>query len=147
MKILNTEYLNSAIWFNKSITFLDYGRIMVLIQDNLGNQKVSPDILHNLYLLASVSKIYLSDEVPSNVVTMNSEVILQFDENREQRIRIVYPEDIKTDGDVSLYSPVGAACLGAAEGSSVYFHDGSGYRRATIKELVFQPEKEKLYYL
>ena len=130
------------------MTFLDYGRIIYLIQDNLGNATVSPDILHNLYLLASVSRKYFSHEVPYNIVTMNSEVILKFDDSQEQKIRIVYPEDIKTPQDKSLYSPIGSACLGATEGSYIYFDDGSGgSRRALIKKLVFQPEKEKLFYL
>jgi hypothetical protein len=134
-------------WMHKSITFLDYSRILNCIQNDLGKSSVSATILHYLYLLISASKKYNSDKIPDYVITMNSDVILQFDNNQQQRIKIVYPGNIKDPYHKSIYSPVGAACFGATEKSFVYFEDEYGYNRAYIKKLVFQPEKEELYYL
>ncbi|MBN2481968.1 MAG: GreA/GreB family elongation factor [Bacteroidales bacterium] len=147
MKTYMPECFNFDYWYKKSVTVTDYGRILYLIQDSLGNTMAPPDILHHLYLMISASKKYLSSEVPGNVVTMNSEVILRHDHNREQKIRIVYPENIHTPQDVSIYSPLGAACLGATEKSYIYYHDPSGHNRAFIQQIVFQPEKEKLFNL
>ena len=141
------QYICNSTWRNKSITFPDYRRILHLIQNSLGNTKVSPDVLHYLYLLASASKKYYSNKVPDNIVTMNSQVILQYENKQEQTIRIVYPEDIKSSNDKSIYSPVGTACLGATEKSFIYYKDDSRYNRAYNKKLVFQPEKEKIFHL
>src|SRR3972149_7413586 len=97
-----SNYLCHGTWKNRSITFLDCSRILDLIQADLGSSVVSPDILHYLYLLASHSKKYHSNEVPDDIVTMNSEVILQYVNTYDQTIRIVYPEDIKTPQDKSI---------------------------------------------
>jgi hypothetical protein len=134
-------------WLQKSITFLDYRRIINCIQNDLGNISVSPGILHYLYLLVSVSKKYNSDKIPEYIVTMNSDVILQFENNQQQKIRIVYPGDIININDKSIYTSLGAACLGAYENSAVYFNDEYGNNKAYIKQIAFQPEKEKLFQL
>jgi len=147
MNMYLPDRVSHGTWRNKTITFPDYNRILDLIQGNLGNSKVAPDILHYLYLLASYSKKYFSEEVPDNIVTMNSEVILQYENMQEQTIRIVYPVDIKTQQDKSIYSPIGAACLGATENSYIYYYDEDRYNKAFVKKIIFQPEKEKLYYL
>ena len=139
--------ISQGTWGNKSITFLDYSRIIYLIQDSVGDANVSPDVLHYLYLMVLKSKKYFSNEVPDNIITMNSEVILQFDDKQKQKIRIVYPKDIKSSCDKSIYSPIGAACLGASEKSFIYYVDKSGYIRSFIERLIFQPEKEKLFSL
>ena len=131
----------------KSITVPDYGRIIYQIYDCLKENNVSPDILHQLYMITSESKKYFSNEVPNNIVTMNSEIILADIQKNERKIRIVYPEDIKSPDDISICSSLGAACLGAAEKSYIYYYDENGYQRALIKKILFQPEKEKLYHL
>ena len=134
-------------WLNKSITLLDYSRIIFCLQNDIGTVSVSPGILHYLYLLASLSKKYNSDKIPDYIVTMNSDVILQFENKQLQKIRIVYPGDIKNMNDKSIYTSLGAACLGANENSVVYFNDEYGYKKAFIKQLTFQPEREKLFQL
>jgi hypothetical protein len=131
----------------KSITVPDYGRITYHIHDCLKNTNVSPDILHQLYLITCESKKYFSNEVPNNIVTMNSEIILTDSNKNDRIIRIVYPEDMKSTGDISICSSLGTACLGAEEKSYIYYHDETGYHRALIKEILFQPEKEKQYNL
>ncbi len=132
---------------NKSITLSDYNRIMDYIQHDLGNQQVPPHVLHNLYLFTSSSRKFYSSEIPENVVTMNSEVILRLDHDRKVRIRIVYPENVMGSYDISIYDSIGLACLGATENSSIEFSDANGRNVALIEKIVFQPEKEKLYYL
>lgn len=147
MEERNLYYSSQTNWRNKTITVSDCNRILVHIQKGLGNTQVSPDVLHHLYLTAAVSKKYFSNEVPENVVTMNSEVILQFENGQEQRIRLVYPDDITTPCDISIYSPLGAACIGATEKSYIYYSDEAVSKKAFIKRLLFQPEKERLFYL
>ncbi|MFO7933629.1 MAG: hypothetical protein R6U78_06070 [Bacteroidales bacterium] len=132
---------------NKFITFSDYNRIMNYIQHDLGNQVVPPHVLHSLYLFTSSSRKFYSTEIPENVVTMNSEVILRMENDRRLRIRIVYPENVLGPKDISIYDSIGLACLGATENSCIEYMDDNGKNVAMIEKIVFQPEKEKLYYL
>jgi hypothetical protein len=143
----NQKLYYSNAFGHKSITVPDYGRIIYHIHDCLKSSNVPPDILHQLYMITSESKKYFSNEVPATIVTMNSEIILADDQKNEFRVRIVYPEDKKEPGDISICSSLGTACLGASESSYIYYYDETGYKRALIKKILFQPEKEKLYNL
>jgi len=78
---------------------------------------------------------------------MNSEIMLSLENNRKQKIKIVFPRDVKGPDDVSIYTPMGAACLGAHEKSQICFFDGHSMNRAIIEKVLFQPEKEKLFSL
>ena len=132
---------------NKSITISDSSRILYHIQDSLHNSQSnpSPDVLHHLYLMASVGKKYKPNEIPGNVVTMNSELILNLEDRKKQKIRIVYPEDITFSYDRSIYSPLGKACIGAKENSYIFYEDEAGKTWAYIEKIVFQPEREKIF--
>jgi transcription elongation GreA/GreB family factor len=62
-------------------------------------------------------------------------------------VTIVLPGDIKNRNDVSVYSPIGLACLGAKEKDFVNIKFKNATQRLFIEKIVFQPEKEKLLYL
>ncbi|MBN2484972.1 MAG: GreA/GreB family elongation factor [Bacteroidales bacterium] len=141
------KYASNNTWINKSITYPDYNRILGLIQADLGNTGVSPDALHHLFLIVSNSKKFKPTEVPGDVVTMNSEILVRMENKQEKTIKIVYPHDANTPEDISVYQPIGTACLGAMENSVVYYSDATGDHKAYIKKITFQPEKEKLYNL
>jgi hypothetical protein len=147
MKEDNTNYMAFMASDSKSITLSDYGRILNLIQNDLGNNQVPLQILHHLYIMTATSRKYYPERIPEDVVTMNSEIILILDNNRKQKIKIVFPRDVKGPDDVSIYTPMGAACLGAHEKSEICFFDGNSVNRAIIEKVLFQPEKEKLFSL
>ncbi|MFO7658463.1 MAG: GreA/GreB family elongation factor [Bacteroidales bacterium] len=134
-------------WENKMITISDSNRILEHIKNDIGNINVLPDVLHHLYLLLSNSKKSLSENIPENIVTMNSQIRLLSDNKQQQTIKIVFPEDVSEPGDISVYSPLGVACLGSEEKSFICYYDGKGYTRVKIEKVIFQPEKEKLFYL
>jgi hypothetical protein len=131
----------------KSITLLDYGRILKQIQNDLDHDLVPPQILHHIYLMAATSKKYYSEKIPDNIVTLNSEILIVSDKSKKQKIKIVFPQDVINPGDVSIYSPIGAACLGSYEKSRICYFDGADFNKAIIEKVLFQPEKEKLFYL
>ena len=147
MKQDNTNVTPWMSWDSKSVTFSDCGRILKQIQEDLKNDNVPPHVLHQLYLITSVSKKYDAENIPDDIVTMNSEILVTLDNRKEQKIRIVFPGDVRNPGDISIYSPMGAACLGEHENTRVSFFDGAGYNQAVIEKVLFQPEKEKLFYL
>jgi hypothetical protein len=141
------DYDKLSIWKKKSLTNEDYGKLLNLITDDIGKAYVSPYGLHTLYLLATNSKKIDSHRIPDDVVTMNSELILTTDNFQKQLVKIVFPEDIKGKHDLSVYSAIGMACLGAKEKSYVYVNQNTSVQKILIEKIIFQPEREKLFYL
>lgn len=84
-----------------------------------------------------------SEEIPPNVVTMNSKVRFR-DEltHEESEVTLVYPRDAKVDeGKVSVLAPVGAALLGLSVGETIEWEMPTGkVRKFKIVAVLYQPE-------
>lgn len=147
-KDMNTRIDNIlSVWEGKSLTNKDYSKLLNLITDDIGKAHILPERLHTLYLLATNSKKIESHKIPNDVVTMNSEFILSSDRFKKQMVKIVFPESIEDKHDVSVYSAIGIACLGAKEKSYVVVKQNSTIQKLLIEKIIFQPEKEKVHYL
>lgn len=138
---------HNMFWEKKAITNKDFGKLINQITEDVGRLHVSPRGLHSLYLLLKKSKIYESLDIPYNIVTINSKIILSTESGQKQFVTIVLPGDIKNRNDVSIYSPIGLACLGAKEKDYVNVNFKNNTQRFLIEKVVFQPEKENLLYL
>ena len=81
-------------------------------------------------------------DVPPDVVTMNSKVVLRDLTTDEKTTYIlVFPRDANIDeGAISILAPVGTAILGYAKGDIVEWPVPSGIRRISIEEILYQPE-------
>jgi regulator of nucleoside diphosphate kinase len=81
------------------------------------------------------------EEVPDDMVTMNSRVAVADVEGRVRRYTLVYPEDEAPEvGFVSALSPLGMALLGAGVGDEVCWLSAAGPEVGTIEDLLYQPE-------
>jgi regulator of nucleoside diphosphate kinase len=82
-------------------------------------------------------------DLPPDVVTMNSEVVC-IDEasGAQRRLRLVYPEAAGSAADaVSVLAPVGAALLGLRCGQSIDWPlPGGRTARLRVSEVPYQPE-------
>ena len=136
-----------VVWGNKAITKKDYSRLINQLTEDVGKTYIQPTGLHSLYLLLANSKKYESLNIPDNIVTINSKIILTSGNNQKQLVKIVLPEDIKCINDISVYSPIGIACLGSKEMDNVYAKYKNSTQKLKIEKIVFQPEKEKILYL
>lgn len=134
-------------WDKKAITHKDYGSIMNLVSADIGKAHVLPMSLHKLYLFAANSKKYESRKIPNNVVTLNSEVILANDDHQKKLVKIVLPQDISGKNDISVYSLLGLACIGTKENDFVYVQYQNSRQKLLVEKIIFQPEKEKVFYL
>ncbi len=84
-----------------------------------------------------------SPDIPADVVTMNSRVLVRDDAgSAPQPLTLCYPPEADPpSGRVSVLSPVGAALLGRRVGSRVCWTPPTGARRELrIEALLFQPE-------
>jgi regulator of nucleoside diphosphate kinase len=91
-----------------------------------------------------------SEDIPSNVVTMNSRVAFkEMDTENESEVTLVYPSDADVNqGKISILAPVGAALLGLSVGDEIKWPLPSGkIRTYKIVSVLFQPEAAGQYEL
>lgn len=104
----------------------------------------------NLELELDRANIISDDEVPTDLVTMNSQVrFLNLFNNKEMSVSIVYPNDADFKvGKISVLASLGSALLGLRVDQEInwMFPDGNT-RRLRILEVVYQPEANKDWHL
>lgn len=88
------------------------------------------------------SEVVPSENVPPDVVTMNSRVLLRDLETSEtMTYSLVFPNDANIDeGAISILAPIGTAILGYSKGDEIDWPVPSGIRRIRIEEILYQPE-------
>ena len=92
----------------------------------------------------SRADIVESEDIPADVVTMNSKVKFKVLSSKESFcLTLVYPKDMKDNGEtISILAPVGSALLGLKEGETiVWSKPGGGTLKVQIEEVVYQPER------
>lgn len=126
-------------------TELDVARLNVLarsLESHNDNSRERADALHDLLDHGSVLP---SGEIPTNVVTMNSRILVRDEVAKEQReITLAYPENADpAAGRISILSPIGQALLGRSAGQSAKFElPYGGYGRIRVLKVLYQPEAE-----
>ena len=93
------------------------------------------------------ARVVPSDQVPRDIVTMNSRVVFEDEQTGERReVTLVYPRDADIDaGKISVLVPVGSALLGLRVGQSIDWTLPSGQkRRYRVIAVPYQPEAENV---
>lgn len=91
----------------------------------------------------SRAAIVPADDIPSDVVTMNSNILCKLEgESESRKWTLVYPDAADFEaGRLSVLSPVGQALLGARAGQTVSYRLPNGREQhVTIESVDFQPE-------
>lgn len=86
------------------------------------------------------------EEIPRDVVTMNSRVVFENETTGERReVTLVYPGDADINaGKISILVPVGTALLGLRVGQSIDWELPSGQKqRFRVIGVPFQPESAR----
>ena len=89
------------------------------------------------------------DEIPSDVVTMNSTVRFRVASSKEEfTLTLVYPKDMDDSGKtISILAPVGSAMLGLSQGDEIEWpKPGGGMLKVHIEEITWQPERAGEYH-
>lgn len=88
------------------------------------------------------AKIVQPTEIPANVITMNSRVLVEdADNGEEMTLTLVFPQDADVlDDKISVLAPIGTAMLGYCEGDMVEWEVPDGLRRLVVKKVIYQPE-------
>jgi regulator of nucleoside diphosphate kinase len=131
------------------ITDFDLRRLEKLIGE--ARMKNSRDGKHLHELEAELSKAVVVDskEIPLDVVTMNSQVVLvDLDSGNEVTLTLSFPADANAEeGRISVLAPIGTAIIGYRKGDVVEWEVPAGKRRLRVKELLYQPESAGDYDL
>lgn len=91
----------------------------------------------------SRAKVVTQEELPNDVVTMNSKVVFQdVDSGNETVITLVYPPDANADeGKISVLAPIGAALIGLRVGQEIKWPLPNGKaKKVKVLKVLSQPE-------
>ena len=124
------------------INRLDYARIRKCIFDAKQFKSISNAEAEKLIKELDSADIVEPEAIPSNVVTMNSIVRLNFlDSNKHVQFQIVYPEmaNVK-ENKISIFSPIATALIGYQVGDEIEWIVPAGLTKIKIDEIVYQPE-------
>ncbi|XID75608.1 nucleoside diphosphate kinase regulator [Alkanindiges sp. WGS2144] len=118
------------------------------LESLLENQPGSSVLIVQLEDELARANVVAPNEVPANVVSMNSLVkfkVLPGNETFERKL--VYPHDLAQHADaVSILTPIGSALLGMEEGQTIDWPQPNGQTmQVIIEKVLYQPEREGEY--
>ncbi len=89
--------------------------------------------------------VVADDELPKDVVSMNSKVSFQdLDTQAEFVVTLVYPHDAKIEENkISILAPVGSALIGLRVGQDIRWPVPNGKeKRLKVTSVIYQPESD-----
>lgn len=129
------------------ITNIDRDRIKKILYKMSESNKVTDQSVKKLEGELDRAIVVDSQQVPKDVITMNSKALLQLNDE-DIEISLVYPEDADLGAmKLSIFSPIGTAILGYKEGNSIEWEVPSGTSKIHIKKILYQPEAAGDYHL
>lgn len=132
------------------ITSVDRDRLLKLIgKEREFNSVISKQYLKNLEEELTNAQIITSEEIPKDVITMNSKILLRdIDANEEMIYTLVYPAEANLAEDkISVLAPVGTAILGYREGDIIEWKVPDGIINLKVEKILYQPEAAGDYHL
>ena len=125
-----------------TLTKNDYTRIYKAITDAKNSKTINSNEAEKLLSELSKAEIVPSEKIDKDVVTMNSEVKLFFENTqKEQSFKIVYPQDANLkENKISIFSPIATALIGYRIGDEIEWIVPGGMTKIKIVDLIYQPE-------
>lgn len=125
-----------------TLTKNDYTRIYKAITDAKNSKTINSNEAEKLLSELSKAEIVPSEKIDKDVVTMNSEVKLFFENTqKKQSFKIVYPQDANLkENKISIFSPIATALIGYKIGDEIEWIVPGGMTKIKIVDLIYQPE-------
>lgn len=135
-------FLMHNIMKKVTLTKNDYTRIYKAITDAKNSKTINSNEAEKLLSELSKAEIVPSEKIDKDVVTMNSEVKLFFENTqKEQSFKIVYPQDANLkENKISIFSPIATALIGYKIGEEIEWIVPGGMTKIKIVDLIYQPE-------
>ena len=127
------------------ITEADMQRLRPLIE----GMKNSRDDLRALETELKQARVVTPEDVPPDVITMNSKARLRdLDTGEEMVFTVVFPGNASIEHDrISVVAPIGTAMLGHRVGDEFEWQVPAGLVRLRVEEVLYQPEAAGHYHL
>lgn len=124
------------------LTEFDRERLQKLIVEAQSTDYRKSEYLEKLRTEIARATIVSSQDIPGDVITMNSIVRLKdTDTKEEETYTLVFPEDSDLQqGKLSILAPIGTAMLGYKVGDIFEWKVPAGVRSLQIVEIIYQPE-------
>lgn len=131
------------------ITQLDLERLSKLLFDAQFTDYRRSEYLERLRIELDRAVVVSPEDIPGDVVTMNSTVSIEdLDSGEEEIYTLVFPENADlSQGKISILAPIGTAMLGYEVDDSFEWAVPSGTRRLRIKRILYQPEASGDFHL
>ena len=131
------------------VTEFDLERLNKLLQEAQHTQYRNSNYLIQLQAELNRARVVAPQEVPQDVITMNSTVCLvDLKSGEEETYTLVFPEDADIEqGKISILAPVGTGMLGYKVGDIFEWAVPDGKRRLKVKSILYQPEASGDYHL
>jgi len=93
------------------------------------------------------AEIVTPEEIPADVITMKSKVILtDLSDNSTMELTLTYPEEgAGGEGRVSILAPIGTAILGYRVGDVIEWDTPAGKTSLRVEKVLYQPEADGKY--
>lgn len=131
------------------ITESDMKRLkeLIVVARKFGNkeEKYIADLENEL----NKGKVVQPQDIPPEVITMNSKVHLRYlDTNEKVIYQLVFPDHADVDqGRISILAPIGTALLGYSVGDVIEWKVPSGVAKLRVEQVLYQPEAAGDYSL
>lgn len=124
------------------VTTEDAAKLRKLIRDAYHSEYRGSDYLKKLAAEMEKASVVNSDQIPSDVITLNSTARLVDQETSEEMIyTLVFPEAADpSQGKISVLAPIGTAMLGYKTGDTFEWETPGGKRTLRVQEILYQPE-------
>lgn len=134
---------------NIIVNKLDYLRIQKRINEARQKKTIEKSEAEKLLNELNTAVLMEPQEIPDDVVTMNSVVSISFSESgRNQEFKIVYPDEANfKEKKVSIFSPIATALLGFRVGDLIEWMLPGGLTEIRIDRIIYQPEAAGDYTL
>lgn len=124
------------------ITEFDLERLKKLLFEAQATDYRKSEYLEKLHEEITRAVVVSPQDIPGDVITMNSTVTLQdADTKEEETYTLVFPEESDLEkGKISVLAPIGTAMLGYKVGDTFEWDVPAGKRRLLVMKILYQPE-------
>lgn len=124
------------------ITETDMQRLRALLGFQNIQNNTHKKLLHNLKVELDRAIVVAPEDIPNDIVTMNSQILVTDLDNGETVVcSLVFPGNADFEKNkISILAPVGTALIGCRVKDVLDFEVPSGRARLRIDALLYQPE-------
>lgn len=124
------------------VTEEDMERLKYVVQSVTTTSSKDWEHLEMLQRELDRAEVVPSEDIPADVVTMNSRVLLRnLDTGIETTYTLVFPRNANAaQGRISVLAPIGTAMIGYRAADEIISQSPAGERHFKVKKILFQPE-------